>query len=467
MAFYRHFYPMSARFLPLATLALLITLLSLPTVALAVPVEDGHGLTEESPLLQEDIKGLVPDLILNQRGLSRVWHTQAAVDANRSHVVGVSQYLSSDRVITEYIVKFDGGDVRFSAGQLNRYGEPIDDATAKAKANDYVKKVERLGGTAELIIQAAPECTLYVSTDRATLQAIDMHTGRSLWVSRAGSVAFPAFTPAANEKYVAHVNGSTLYLFEASTGKMLWSKLMRGAPSASPAITKSMVVVPMVNGTVEMYPLVDKGEEVLYYQGLGRALHPPVNTNNRLVWATKTGNLYINSQLSRDLSFRVEIHEEIVSAPGFSGNRVYLTSVDGYLYAVGELTGKTDWRFSTGEPIGQTPFTHQDAVYVVTDMGTLYKVNQELGDEVWKADKVEKVVAATKDRLYGLSLGGTHLLQFDLVSGNLVGKIPLNDVSLIHVNQETNRIILGTESGLIQCIKSLSDDPLSSLRPKG
>ena len=97
--------------------------------------------------------------------------------------------------------------------------------------------------------------TLFVATDRATLHAIDAETGQTLWAQTVGRRNHPSLAPAANEKLVAMINGSFLYVLNRSTGKLLWSTQVDGAPGAGPALSQLRAYVPLVDGRVIAYRL--------------------------------------------------------------------------------------------------------------------------------------------------------------------------------------------------------------------
>ena len=58
---------------------------------------------------------------------------------------------------------------------------------------------------------------------------------------------------AANEEYVAVVNGSMLYVLDRVGGSVRWQRRLRGAPGAGPALSETQVFVPMIDGMVEAY----------------------------------------------------------------------------------------------------------------------------------------------------------------------------------------------------------------------
>ena len=83
--------------------------------------------------------------------------------------------------------------------------------------------------------------TLFALTDRGGLHAIDAETGRTHWTTQAGRPEHPSLAPAANDKYVAVVNGSRIYIIDRVTGRAVWDRPLGDAPGAGPVLTDTLI----------------------------------------------------------------------------------------------------------------------------------------------------------------------------------------------------------------------------------
>src|SRR5688572_30732346 len=101
---------------------------------------------------------------------------------------------------------------------------------------------------------------LTVLTSAGIVQEFNALTGETLWIATIGNPGFPSLGPAANDKFVALVNGSTLFVLDRADGRPVIMRPVGGAPGAAPALTEKYVFVPLVNGRIEGYPL---GEQTL------------------------------------------------------------------------------------------------------------------------------------------------------------------------------------------------------------
>ena len=59
-----------------------------------------------------------------------------------------------------------------------------------------------------------------IVTDAGVLQALDANTGKTNWVTQFGNPNYPSVGPDANDKFVAVINGSTLYLLDRASGRI-------------------------------------------------------------------------------------------------------------------------------------------------------------------------------------------------------------------------------------------------------
>ena len=99
---------------------------------------------------------------------------------------------------------------------------------------------------------------LFVQTDLGMLHAIDAETGRTRWAVQVGNRRYPSLPPAANDQYVAVINGSTLYVLNRETGRGVKSHRLGGGPGAGPALSKDRVYAPLINGRIEGFQLEKK-----------------------------------------------------------------------------------------------------------------------------------------------------------------------------------------------------------------
>jgi outer membrane protein assembly factor BamB len=304
---------------------------------------------------------------------------------------------------------------------------------------------------------------LLAQTDRAMVAALDAESGRTLWATMVGNPKYPSLAPGANDKFVAIVNGSTIYVLDRATGEQVWQRQVPGAPGAGPALSKTHVFVPMIDGKVEGYELERPKHFAWNYKSFGRTLLQPVVTPERLGWTTDQGYFYVASTTETRILYRLETRDAIVSSPTYFPPHFYAASLDGNVYAVEEESGNSVWRFSLGQPVRQPPAAVAGQVYVIPEQGGMFCLDGATGAQRWRAPGITHFLAASPSRVYGFDRGA-RLVVLDGQSGAALGTVAARDVSLPVLNQRSDRIYLATDRGLVQCLREIaSREPVEHL----
>ncbi len=349
------------------------------------------------------------------------------------------------------------------------------------------------------------EGTLYVETNRAMVHVIDAETGETLWAKQIGRPDHPSLTPAVAEDLLAVVNGSRLYVANRHNGKLLCEIGLKDAPGAGPCLSRRRAYVPMVSGMLVAYrlePLVDPLEELgkinpnptaeeiaaaeedrrenlrlrqeaippLLCHSQGRALVQPLVTRETateefVTWATDRGYLYaasidLREEDSLSVQWRLETAVGIAARPTYyppdpgdpADSGVILgASRDGYVHAIRERDGEPLWRFPTGEPILQPAVVIDERVYVATQPGGMHCLSVVTGERFWWAPQIRQFVAASKQRVYATDKLG-RLLTLSAQTGARLDMLPVGHLPIKLLNSDTDRLYLGTDTGLIQCL---------------
>lgn len=412
--------------------------------------------------LQAQTRGLVSPLVARQVGLERSWFTQVNVDSGRGELRHLTPYVSYANAFTLHEVVWETGKEKFSELDRDPFGAPKGPEVALQDANARIAELKKQGFDPKLITSVVPEVTLYAVTSRGAVDALDGETGRLRWSAVIGNPEYPTFAAGVNEQYVAVVNGSTLYVVERATGAAAWQRQLGGAPGAGPVISEELVFAPLMNGKVESYKLTsDEDDEELkrkyqtpkVYVSIGSIFIQPTVTPTVCAWPTDRGFMYVVNADKEGMRYRVEADDTVVSRITYDakGRSLMMASIDGYLYNVDESSGQVIWRFSAGAPIAASPAVVRDDVFLVTDSGGLYCLDAESGLEKWWTPRVQRYLAASDGRVYCTDQIG-RLLVIDAESGGRIASLPTEQISFFLTNQDTDRLYLGTRSGLIQCL---------------
>ena len=377
-------------------------------------------------------------------------------------------------------------------------------------------QVDRTRGKVQSIVLF--DDTLFVQTDRAVLQALDAATGSTLWVKEVGKRNFPSMRPSANGDMVAVINGSTLYVLDRRTGRLLWQREVEGVPGAGPALSQQRVFVPMTDGIVLAYrleavtdPAVEMGlldpkseddakklearrlenlrlqqdlKPPLACQSFGRAMVQPLVTRETkgeeyVVWPTDRGYLFAGRINRKDedyfeMVYKLETAADITARPTLlpaaseeasDSAIIFAPSQDGFLHAIREQSGTSMWRFSTGEPVVKAAAPISDKVYVTTQLGGMYCLAVQTGQQLWWAPGIMKFLAASKDRVYAEDTKG-DIVVLHAQSGGRLDVIPAAGLAIKMMNLQNDRLFLAADSGLVQCLHEIELEQPILHRPK-
>ncbi len=352
------------------------------------------------------------------------------------------------------------------------------------------------------------EGVLYAQSDRAMVHAIDAESGETLWARQIGRPDHPSLTPGAGGDLLAVVNGSRLYVVNRFNGDLLLERELVGAPGAGPALSRRRAYIPMLNGMMVSYrvePLTDPMRELgkvprgltpeevaeleaerredirlnqevarpLSAQSYGRTTVQPMvvaqsDVEEYVTWPTDRGYLYTGSVDPRDpttlkMHYRLATQGPIVSRaaylppdPRITGatGTIFTASRDGYVYALVEKTGDTVWRYSCGEAIVEQPALIYPRLFVTTQLGGLFALDAKTGRQQWWTPHVRQFVAASETRVYALDTTN-QLLVLDIESGARLDSMAVGPLPVRLSNDQTDRIYLASETGLIQCLHEL------------
>lgn len=294
---------------------------------------------------------------------------------------------------------------------------------------------------------------LTVLTSAGVVQDFNALTGAVYWTAPIGNDSFPSLGPACNDKYVAVVNGSTLYILDRADGRPVTIRRIGGAPGSAPALSQKYVFVPLLNGRVEGNPIVnDKTLSPWYYQSDGRAMVTPLATPESVVWTTESGNLYVGNSEEPGMRYRMETKSEILAPASYRKPLIFVGAASGEVFALQEMTGMRQWKYATGFPITRSVAAVGDKAFVTSEEPALHCIDINTGSAIWQAPHVMQFAAASKTRVYGVDdLGG--LVVLDAEKGSVLGRIATDHPIHSLVNDQTDRVYLISRDGMIECLR--------------
>jgi outer membrane protein assembly factor BamB len=411
-------------------------------------------------------QGLLSQEGARRAGLERMWFTQLEFDSASGKVAGLVQHVSATRAHTVFELTAGGRSMLFSERELDAFGKPVGVEGARKRAEEKLAEIkarltEANGGMPppddqlpQLTPRVIPQITLYATSQRGMLHAIDGETGKTLWATSVGRPNLTTTPAGASDTHVAVMNGSTIYCLFTEDGTPAWERMVAGAPLTGPAVSEDLVFVIVANGNMESFRVDDPRIPAPVFRSFGRPTCQPVIFRRSVAWTTDRGHVYVGQANDGRMLYRLEAKDRIDSAPAFlPPDKIVATSLDGYVYCFHEFRGGVLWRFSTGEPITHQPVCFNDTVFAITQGGSLYAIDS-YGHELWVASGIRGFLCGNADRLYCTDVIG-NIAVLDAASGSRLASVAASELDVRLINQETDRLLVGTSSGLLQCFREV------------
>lgn len=362
-----------------------------------------------------------------------------------------------------------------------------------------------VGGRTKITHITQDEGTLFVQTSDAMLYALDTETGRLIWSQQVGEPSRPTQKIGSNgkanaeaseqalldrvlektdtsdraisqrhDKVIAVANGSTLYLLNRADGSIFldpknnvpWKLQLRSVPEAAPLVTDDMIFVPTAGGLIEVYMITDSRRSSAMLSSTGRNHEPPVQVGDRIAWATDKGILQITQPKNVTIRHRIETTGPITTSLVPNPPLVYAGSVDGFVYCINETTGDIVWKLTTGSPVRDTPVLVKGAIFVTSEEGGMFRADALSGHQAWFNPAPKHLLAVSPTKVYALD-SLSRLLIINAKSGATVDRLEMPEMIEPVLNDETDRIFLKTEAGLIQCLHEIgAEQPQNYELPK-
>jgi outer membrane protein assembly factor BamB len=395
--------------------------------------------------------------------LEWLWQAQSRGVGRDGGPVFVTPHVSVVRAKPVFEVVHGNQRDVFAPHHIDRHGAQLGVEGARRQADIRMRVLQAQGVSAELEQRGVPDVVLYLFSAEGILQAIDGETGQTRWATAIGHPGYPSFPPAANDRYVAALNGSTLYVVDAVSGKLAFDRPIGGIPGSGPALTADRVFVPFRQGLMTAYPLNDEqlDAEPLRMGSFGHVVADPVVTPVGVAWSTDRGYLYVADTKEAVTRYRIETRTEGTGSPAFrSPDQLFLSSRDGYLVAVNTQRREPVWEYLIDGANPTSPLVTHNSVLVASNLNLLFCIDPDTGQEKWRAPGIHRVIGFGSDRLYATSQL-RELVVLDARSGQRLDRMSLDPGVTPIPNPFTDRVYLLNGTGRIECLR-----PAGSLWPE-
>jgi outer membrane protein assembly factor BamB len=341
---------------------------------------------------------------------------------------------------------------------------------------------------------------ILAQTRGGVVALFDAETGRPVWRVHIGEPYRIAFPPAFNSTSVFAINGTVLYALDRSSGALLWQLSLPGGLAEPPLadeeyvflLTGTGVVYAYRPSTVEVLTKVTPfalppayGERDLSVKGDERFVQqtrpiphwdvstrlrldlPAVQSPENVLISGPGGELLGLAKVPREY-FRPEVYRfpletPLLAGPATFGSIAYFPGRDGYAYAFDMTKARIVWRQIVGtSPLTRTPVVSEQDVFVVSEREGMSRLDRETGTPLWRIPVGNRLQSAQSDAaiflsaspkfVYALDRSGL-LLVLDRARGFVLSRLDVRDYVVPVVNDQTDRVYLAANSGLLLCLR--------------
>jgi hypothetical protein len=193
-----------------------------------------------------------------------------------------------------------------------------------------------------------------------------------------------------------------------------------------------------------------------------------------VAFGSSDGRVYVVLNDHQTMLYRIRTGGAIGDGLGAYGTRTLLIpSADNNLYAVDLLTADNQWVFPSGAPIHQSPLVADEDILVINESGTLTSLEPATGTPKWQAVTPEATLLSMSPGRVYLRSWAKDLIVIDRASGKVLADsaatfqragLNLREFDLSMLNRYDDRLCLGTNSGMIVCLREIGSNQPKPIR---
>jgi outer membrane protein assembly factor BamB len=345
------------------------------------------------------------------------------------------------------------------------------------------------------LLAVLPACSSTSSTDRAqdsdseqatTAARADWVINHQKWAELGYQWQWTGYPPMQPGAVIEHAtayddlltfvgSGSTLSVLESDTGKVRWSRQLDRASTRFVAPTRRNDTLYAASDT-ELWELNLRNGNTIDRDAMGTLVNTsPLIVNNLAVFGTLAGELFAY-QMDNDFKLwsykfdgpihqpAIKINEEYIAAVSEKGDLrtletinahsgmsariaggseaelltdgigLYVASLDQSLYAFDATDGFRFWRIRSSDPVTVQHTLHQGIIYASTRDQGLMAIDSATGEILWNTPEIGGWTLTIVDDSELIVWSGFELLAIDKDRGDIIARMPLQDISGIRTN---------------------------------
>ncbi len=292
---------------------------------------------------------------------------------------------------------------------------------------------------------------VYIGSFDDFLHAIDLKTGRSIWLSKTGPIkSSPAIK---GDRIIVGDADGKVHCLELKTGKEIWTFETAGEITGGANFYKDLILIGSQDET--LYCLDHDGKKRWEFKANGPVNGVPAVIGNKTFVAGCDSNLHIlEIETGKELK-SLDLGGPSGASAAVVGDDLFVGTMNNEVLDVNIKDESITWKFAAAKR--QQPFYSSAAI---TDslviLGSrdrkVYALDRKTGKEVWSyltENRVDSSPIVVGDRIYIGSFDRT-LYVLDL-KGTEIDKIELDGAIIGSPAFADGKLVIGTEKGTVYC----------------
>lgn len=215
------------------------------------------------------------------------------------------------------------------------------------------------------------------------IAALDLDTGEKKWDYIMTEYVHGSPVYSSSKGLVAvGGNDSTVYLFKAKNGEMLWSRKVDGEIKASLAFDEKRNLLLFGSFDGNMYALdIKSGESVIKYQMQAGMYSTPLVHDDKVIFSSLDKKIYCLNLDTKKLVWMFDAGARVFSTPVIIESNLFIGANDGRLYEIHPETGELIRFFQATERITNKPAYNGQTkrFFVLTYANEIYCIKRKDG----------------------------------------------------------------------------------------
>ena len=317
--------------------------------------------------------------------LSILWETKLDEAIETTPVVGFGQVFTADVFGKIYALDQDSGKLRWkrdyetgflSSPSLNDQKLIIGDVEGTVYALDVESGKELWRAETEGEINGSAgffEDSVVIASQDGSLYCYDLANGKQRWKYQTQDQVRCSPSIAGNRTFLGGCDGQ-LHQVDLRTGMTIGKPLPLGGPTGStPAISKSKVVIPIMDGAVIAFDW-EKQEQVWLYQDIDRPMEyrsSAAIADKLVVVSSQTKQVDALAIDNGELKWRYTLKRRADASPVIADEDVWIASTDGRLIRLSLNGGEEKWIYEIRGSFLAAPSIVGERLFIGDDDGVM------------------------------------------------------------------------------------------------